>query len=974
MALNYVSLSGSFDDGSGNPLNGAVTFSSNVSVYAGGVPLVTPDTPITAQIVDGQLRSVSGGTLQLLATDNSGLSYIGQTGFFYWTVAITLSGQVLAPWGFFLPHASLGNGPVDLYSLANTAAGSSGFVNPMTAAGDLIDGGTAGAAQRLAIGSTGQVLTVSGGAPVWQSPSPALPLTTLGDTLYENGTPAPARLAGSTSATKNFLTQTGTGSVSAAPAWGTIAAGDLPTVPVTSGGTGQTTQQAAIDALAGAQTSGDYLRGNGSHVVMSPIQAADVPQLSQYNPVGLTGATTPTSYAGGTVSGHPLSGTWSQGQWVVDETGKIYVCVTGGTPGTWRRVGAMPYQFFLDDYCKGDGQQALVSTTNANATINTTPLSAPAAPALSNSGSSGSLTAGTYQVKVTYTNRWGETVASSSSSVAISGTEPLTITAPALSGNATGWYAYVTQAGGSTYYRQQASGSPTAMGLNLVLTANPTTSGANPPGADSSAAQIFTSTAVDGGKNVMVCGGLGTPGGPWIDTISVVNSPTSATLSTASAAGNFTGCPMVFSSDDRLNVDACISAATAYALANDNFCQVIGSDRIYGLGSGLFQSSPANGTGTCTYNTALRIPFGNPSGNTQKLEFQLLGPGDQDNEQFWMSQYANFAGCAFVSYSIGPNSTPDPTYGQQSVIGGPLGGFASGSNGFANVKAVILGVQTWQPGWSNSIGIDLLNVASLRVRASSFGFAPASSLGGAVNPYNGWPSASFWVNNKIAAGLRLPQAGANQDSIVESFAAGGLNTCLISSADGAIISNLIAVSCDGAVKLNLGSSAHDLVIGRFYFENCNGGIIQPGGGINVGVYVTMDGENATLAGNDIHDVGNQMFGVVRWRDQFRTGATPSISGGANLKIVNDMLSPGHWASPPAVPATTVAQQNTAWRDASIVLHTGSGVTVSSITIDGTVTGLTMAASSSLALPVLPGGKNITLAYAGGTPTWDWWLA
>jgi hypothetical protein len=56
-----------------------------------------------------------------------------------------------------------------------------------------------------------------------------LPMTTLGDLTYENATPAAARLAGNTSATKNFLTQTGNGSISAAPAWGTIAAADLPT-------------------------------------------------------------------------------------------------------------------------------------------------------------------------------------------------------------------------------------------------------------------------------------------------------------------------------------------------------------------------------------------------------------------------------------------------------------------------------------------------------------------------------------------------------------------------------------------------------------------------------------------------------------------------------------------------------------------------------------------------------------------------
>ena len=45
------------------------------------------------------------------------------------------------------------------------------------------------------------------------------PMTTLGDIIYENSTPAPARLAGNTTSTINFLSQTGTGSASAAPVW-----------------------------------------------------------------------------------------------------------------------------------------------------------------------------------------------------------------------------------------------------------------------------------------------------------------------------------------------------------------------------------------------------------------------------------------------------------------------------------------------------------------------------------------------------------------------------------------------------------------------------------------------------------------------------------------------------------------------------------------------------------------------------------
>ena len=52
-------------------------------------------------------------------------------------------------------------------------------------------------------------------------------------------------------------------------------------ISITNGGTGQTTRQDAMDALAGSTTSGSYLRGNGTDVVMATIQAADVPTLNQ---------------------------------------------------------------------------------------------------------------------------------------------------------------------------------------------------------------------------------------------------------------------------------------------------------------------------------------------------------------------------------------------------------------------------------------------------------------------------------------------------------------------------------------------------------------------------------------------------------------------------------------------------------------------------------------------------------------------
>jgi hypothetical protein len=66
------------------------------------------------------------------------------------------------------------------------------------------------------------------------------------------------------------------------------------TLPVANGGTGQTTLQNAMDALAGAVTSGQYLRGNGTDVVMSAIQAGDVPTLNQ-NTSGSAATFTSTS-------------------------------------------------------------------------------------------------------------------------------------------------------------------------------------------------------------------------------------------------------------------------------------------------------------------------------------------------------------------------------------------------------------------------------------------------------------------------------------------------------------------------------------------------------------------------------------------------------------------------------------------------------------------------------------------------------
>ena len=92
------------------------------------------------------------------------------------------------------------------------------------------------------------------------------------------------------------------------------------TLPIGSGGTGETTAATAITALAGTQVSGRYLRSDGTNTVLAAIVAADVPTLNQ-NTTGTaanvtgtvavanggTGTATPALVEGTNVT---ITGTW----------------------------------------------------------------------------------------------------------------------------------------------------------------------------------------------------------------------------------------------------------------------------------------------------------------------------------------------------------------------------------------------------------------------------------------------------------------------------------------------------------------------------------------------------------------------------------------------------------------------------------------------------------------------------------------
>ena len=107
------------------------------------------------------------------------------------------------------------------------------------------------------------------------------------------------------------------------------------TLPFANGGTGETSRQAAMDALAGAVTSGFYLRGNGSDVVMSAIQVADVPTLNQ-NTTGSAGSVVNAvtfNTSGGAAAGTTFNGSAAR---TIDYSTVGAPSTTGtGASGTW---------------------------------------------------------------------------------------------------------------------------------------------------------------------------------------------------------------------------------------------------------------------------------------------------------------------------------------------------------------------------------------------------------------------------------------------------------------------------------------------------------------------------------------------------------------------------------------------------------------------------------------------------------------
>jgi hypothetical protein len=227
--------------------------------------------PITTT---GTISVATNGVTDALFRQSAGLSVVGRSANTTGNVADVIAAtdhQVLRRSGTAIGFGAINLASTDAVTntlpIGNGGTGQTSYTN-----GQLLIGNTTGNTLAKATLTAGSGISITNGAGsiTIASTGGAGTVTSVGGTGTVNG----ITLTGTVTSSGN-LTLGGTlSNVS-------LSTQVTGTLPIANGGTGQTTQQAALNALAGATTSAQFLRGNGTNVLMSAIQAADVPTLNQ---------------------------------------------------------------------------------------------------------------------------------------------------------------------------------------------------------------------------------------------------------------------------------------------------------------------------------------------------------------------------------------------------------------------------------------------------------------------------------------------------------------------------------------------------------------------------------------------------------------------------------------------------------------------------------------------------------------------
>lgn len=476
---------------------------------------------------------------------------------------------------------------------------------------------------------------------------------------------------------------------------------------------------------------------------------------------------------------------------------------------------------------------------------------------------------------------------------------------------------------------------------------------------------IVSAAGVQGPRGNAVLNGHGAPastlgidGDYYIDntvsTVLVIYGPRTAGVWGSGVPFNSGSDPSVFNvrsygatgdgvTDDTAAIRSAVNAAVAYATASGQYyAEVYFPPATY-----LLSSAPVKG-GSMHGNAVIPLPVIAPTAG--KVTLRLHGLGEPSALPHWQQTVPQVSGTVLkCTYQ----EQMDNTYGECSVIGGPTPqqGYGTGSGTlFNNLMVVIDGIeiQTKHDHAAGYIcGIDLRGIAEANV-------VKAGVFTDTTPPAIVFPNGAGYE-----FGLAMPFPANNAFSLVGSFSCEGFTYGAWLS-EHCVVTQINIVYCyDGLVAIgsfeNSGAVQHTFHVVYACVEACtNALLVTSSSRLQID---QLDVENiSALLVRDQDGTSVGYVGVGGIISEF------NVSDPTNLAVYYIDRHPGAFTAP-AIPVSGTPFRSPAWRDASVMI---SGGTVSAVTIDGQITGLTSGAFT------LPTGRRITLTYSVA-PTWTWTL-